>query len=110
MRSQIGNQSSISRCDFQKILGPAEPCGFKRLCDIEHIEAFRYDERVHVNLPACDSLVDRNYVRAILEQVFAGFERGSAVECVPEHKSMSAADYTCSLQLARDTVSRVSGT
>jgi hypothetical protein len=55
------------------------------------------------------ALVDRDYVRVMFKQIFAGLQRRSAMKRMPQHKCIPAADHARGLQFPGNAASRISG-
>src|SRR5258706_10026570 len=104
---KVGDKGGIRSRYFQEVFRWAESGGFDSACDVEHGEAFRHDYGVEIDIPALQTLLHRNNVPRLVEEIFARLERTAVADVVPENEGFLAAKDTCGLEFAGDAAGGV---
>src|SRR5208282_3230016 len=109
VRGQVGDHVRVVLRDFQKVVGGTEAGGLDGAGDVEHGEAFGYDDGVEVNVAAPEALVNVDYVCGLVEEIFSSLERVLVAQVVPEDESFFAANDAGTLEFGGDAVRGVAG-
>src|SRR5439155_24353721 len=92
---------------IQKILLRAQSCRFHRLRDLKHVEAFRDNDCVDINVAASQSSMYLQRIGWMLKQVFSGFECLRLRDVMPQKERRSAANDSRRLEFIGDVTGGV---
>src|SRR5205823_9355375 len=90
-----------------KILTRSQSAILHGLGDIEDGIALGDHNRMNIDIPANQALMNVDHVRRFVELIFSGFERALVMKVVPKHERIGTADYSGGLELRCDTAGRI---